>query len=539
MANKSFFTNNDLGGQEDLFSMFGIEAPAEAPSSDVDLDDDDGEATEEADEATEKPASPAKKPAKATAKAKPAKKTLTGPVQVIGCGWSATYGDEGKKYSAQEVLKLAFEAGFKEVAAAKVRMVESENTIYCETLSTSASDDDVEVKDGVTVILGQVACLIDAAACGVDADELTLYDVTEKFIELHQEYKGAGLKYSPSAKVAVPVFSDKLDAESLEANTEYTVFGSDGNKELTGSEITSFYKDYVFYKSETGIIFAQPEAPSGKGKPVPVTVTLKPADLGLTEVKEKKAVEKYSMPLEICLGNYNQSIKVTSDDFGGKDKVEKEDILNYLRPQYRAFKSKSRKFDFAYNKATSQLAVMITSGEKGASAGTAEVYSIPGKRVENTPVGVFSGVVKENGDVTSLDFKMKLPRIPYSILAEIIALFRADLGRENIAQVFWNEKDGYYIKQPSYRATKTRVGYSHALDPRKIFKREEVLVMTVHSHNTMKAFFSPVDDRDEDTTGLFGVIGKLDRTVDLAFRAGMEGCFKPLCAATLFGGGAA
>ena len=182
---------------------------------------------------------------------------------------------------------------------------------------------------------------------------------------------------------------------------------------------------------------------------------------------------------------------------------------------------------------------MISSGEKGAAAGAAATFMVPGMRVESTPLGVFKGRTENNGDVSSLDFQMKLPKIPFEILAEIIAIFKADLGKENIVQIFWNEKDGYYIKQPRFTASKTRVGYENALDPRRIFKRDEVLVMTVHSHNTMKAFFSPIDDEDEVTTGLFGVVGRLDRQAEVAFRAGMEGCFKTLCAASLFGGGVA
>ena len=170
---------------------------------------------------------------------------------------------------------------------------------------------------------------------------------------------------------------------------------------------------------------------------------------------------------------------------------------------------------------------MIISGEKGAAAVAASPF-MPGLRVETTPLGSFKGTTDINGDVTSLDFKFSLPPIPYSILAEIIAIFRADLGKENIVQIYWNKEKGYYLQQPDYEATKQRVRY---LLPRN----RDVLVMTVHSHNTMKAFFSPIDDEDELYTGLFGVIGRLDRNIDMTFRAGMEGCFKKISAGSLFG----
>ncbi len=35
--------------------------------------------------------------------------------------------------------------------------------------------------------------------------------------------------------------------------------------------------------------------------------------------------------------------------------------------------------------------------------------------------------------------------------------------------------------------------------------------MDIHSHNTMAAFFSPIDDHDEKATRLYTVIGKLNK----------------------------
>ena len=38
-----------------------------------------------------------------------------------------------------------------------------------------------------------------------------------------------------------------------------------------------------------------------------------------------------------------------------------------------------------------------------------------------------------------------------------------------------------------------------------------VLVMEIHSHNDMAAFFSLQDDKDEKRTGIYGVVGGLDK----------------------------
>lgn len=527
MAKGNFFNNNEIGGQLDMLSMFGIESP-DTDSKAEDSAEEEAGATEAAEDkgADTKPSKPKTKASKGT-------KTLTGPVQVLACGWSESYGEEGKKYSSKEIVKLAYEAGYREVACADIKCVESENTIYVQTVASSCTDEDTAVADGTTIILGQNAATITAQQCGLDADELSVYDINEKFVSLCPDFKGCLLKYNPSAKVAIPVFSNKIDGvEKIEDGKTYRVWNSDGVKEMSSADLKTFYVDYEFYQSESGVLFAMPAPPCGKGKPIAVRVTVLWQDLGLEHKTEEKVKEKYVLPLTICLAAFNQRISVDSSMFSGKEKIEREDVLEFLKPQYRVFRSPSRKFDLSYNKATNELAVMITSGEKGAAACAAASFTTPGVRVEKTPVGVFKGKTEE-GDVVALDFKFSLPPIPYDLLDEIVSIFKADLTKESIVQIYWNEEKGYYLQMPEYTASKISVSYIFPYNP-------DVLVMTVHSHNTMRAFFSPVDDADEIYTGLFGVIGRLNRVCsEMRFRAGMEGCFTPVLAGDIFGGGVA
>ena len=59
--------------------------------------------------------------------------------------------------------------------------------------------------------------------------------------------------------------------------------------------------------------------------------------------------------------------------------------------------------------------------------------------------------------------------------------------------------------------------------------RNIIQFMDIHSHNTMNAFFSRIDDEDECYPGVFGVIGRLDKEIpDVLLRAGLEGCFTTL-----------
>ena len=528
MAAKNFF-NDAVVGQTDMFSMFGLDEAEQVAESTAETTDaveaEDNAAEEDGDESEKKSAS---KPVKTPS----GKKDMEGPVEVLGCGWNATVGEQGKKYSAKQVARLVYEAGYREVAAAGLKY--KGNTLYVSTVSERASDDALSCKGGVTVILGQAAASITAEACNMSDDELSLFDVCEKFTSLVPEFSGCSLKLNASAGVAVPVFDKKIEAKSLDGNKEYSIWHSDGVKTMTGADITTFYEDYVLYESSSGTIFAMPAAPS-KGKEAATSFTVKAEDLGLTEKKEEKVKEIFTLPMKICLSNYNQVFEVTGAEFGGKEKVDREDVLNYLRPQYRAFRSSSRKFDFCYNKQSGELAVMIMSGEKGAA--TAAAFSLPatinrrGVRVENTPVGLFKGRTDINGDVSSLDFKFGMDKIPFTILFQIIALFRADLTRECVVQILWNEDEGYYIREVAYDATKTYLKYEPV-------PGRDVLVMTVHSHNTMRAIFSRTDDNDEIYTGLFGVIGCLgpNSRPEMSFRAGMEGCFKGIPTGHLFGG---
>lgn len=61
-----------------------------------------------------------------------------------------------------------------------------------------------------------------------------------------------------------------------------------------------------------------------------------------------------------------------------------------------------------------------------------------------------------------------------------------------------------------------------------------LLVMTIHSHNTMPAYFSATDNEDEKITGLYGVIGRLDRKPQIRCRASLSGSFGDIAVNKLF-----
>lgn len=112
-------------------------------------------------------------------------------------------------------------------------------------------------------------------------------------------------------------------------------------------------------------------------------------------------------------------------------------------------------------------------------------------------------------------FVPALPRIPVEQMMQILAFFRhfVQNGAENEAllNIYWDKEDQEFIVDaPEQVVTKTSVN-SQLSDE---FSSERYIhYMDIHSHNTMNAFFSPVDDHDEKATRLYTVIGRLDGCV--------------------------
>lgn len=131
-----------------------------------------------------------------------------------------------------------------------------------------------------------------------------------------------------------------------------------------------------------------------------------------------------------------------------------------------------------------------------------------------------------------------LPKIPYSMLSEILSFFKeyvTDTGElEALAYIYWSFVDSrYYVHVPKQQVSKASVDSSiPELDEDKF-----VLVMEIHSHNTMEARFSPTDDRDERATRLYTVVGRMDKVFpDITTRASVGGKYVEIEPETVFEG---
>ena len=137
--------------------------------------------------------------------------------------------------------------------------------------------------------------------------------------------------------------------------------------------------------------------------------------------------------------------------------------------------------------------------------------------IRNTEMGKFITPVSgcELLSEVRVGFIPVLPRIPSELMAQILAFFRhfVQNGAENEAllNIYWDkENQEFIVDAPEQVVSKisvdTRLSEKFAID-------RYVHYMDIHSHNTMNAFFSPVDDHDERATRLYTVVGRLDQCV--------------------------
>lgn len=109
-------------------------------------------------------------------------------------------------------------------------------------------------------------------------------------------------------------------------------------------------------------------------------------------------------------------------------------------------------------------------------------------------------------------------KIPVILLDNIVKYFRSDLKNEALARIYY--KEGEYRMDIPEIIQVGKVSISTVAPEAD----KGLLVCELHSHNTMRAFWSDVDDEDEIYPMFYGVIGRLDtETPEMRFRAVLNG----------------
>lgn len=285
---------------------------------------------------------------------------------------------------------------------------------------------------------------------------------------------------------------------------------------------------------------------------------------------KKEAKEKYKLPVTCFMATWGATFELTSSDFDGKEEVTQDDIKKHFTPMYSIFADEKRKASYIYVKETNTLSIAFISGTKGSMCAMAEYeeeaekalsygpfelirsekelqkvsqldnylgiyvpenFKEPSQRVDVLPLGVFRSILGNRMKAERVAFDSKVPKMSKTMFDNIVSFFRNNLPYEAIVQVWYNTRTRRFQLCTPSRALKSVAAISYEMPVLK----NSMLVITIHSHNTMPAFFSNTDDRDECYPGLFGVIGNLDQeTPSMAFRCGLEGVFGKLEYADLF-----
>ena len=111
-------------------------------------------------------------------------------------------------------------------------------------------------------------------------------------------------------------------------------------------------------------------------------------------------------------------------------------------------------------------------------------------------------------------FTPALPKIPAQLMGQIIAFFRTFMTEneenEALALIYWDKAENrFFAYVPKQSVCKEEVEANLHDCP---YDDEEryICYADIHSHNSMDAFFSGKDDRDERSVGLYFVLGELD-----------------------------
>jgi PRTRC genetic system protein A len=115
-------------------------------------------------------------------------------------------------------------------------------------------------------------------------------------------------------------------------------------------------------------------------------------------------------------------------------------------------------------------------------------------------------------------------KMPWHLYDLAYSYFVMDPNRERYTAIVW--QDRYRLKVPEQTREQGSVRY---------FTKSDV-VLDIHSHGTMTAWFSTQDDSDEQALRLYMVVGKVNMLIpEMELRIGVYGYFAPISVRDVFG----
>jgi len=162
---------------------------------------------------------------------------------------------------------------------------------------------------------------------------------------------------------------------------------------------------------------------------------------------------------------------------------------------------------------------VFTNAEEAEASGKV-ISVVPAKdgriyEIRKTNMGKFITPIT-SGDMLSdvrAGFTPALPLIPMDLTMSVYGFFREYMQngdeREVLVNIYWDTEDKLFIADAPEQ-TVTKASVDSKTDGEYSGERY-IHYMDIHSHNSMKAFFSDTDNNDERATRLYSVIGHLDK----------------------------
>jgi len=484
------------------------------------------------------------------------------PVEVTGRNFNVTLEGSGTISGSDVIGKLEV-LGFHEVLLSGVRLTFDEGSgklyVCSSDLKAESSDILADLSENriIKVVDGLLVAEYDITHFpGYEGDEISIDMLKNAFIDSNPQYRGCQLAYDHVQGLAYPVLQ-KVEKISFPLNVYYRGELKVMEKELSEKDIISEFCGEInqviplLKQLHNGIIIEY----SCNSKNF---FTSSRKNAASASVK-KKVEAKYTLPLNVFISTFGCKIELTEENFPQKSKITIDDIKAKLGEEMAIFKDSKREFDFLYLEDQNTLFIAIISGKKGACNDKAKRMGKPIiKMVEseeeynknlasNNFIGVYDdskgNVIKmlclphgnflgiygsgmECGTIKKVIFQRKLPLVGKKVLDEVLDYFRSIPDKEAVVRIIYNkDRNKYFVRKSRGDRHKCHIAYF--FDDKGITANSNlVCAMEVHSHNTMPAFFSSIDDADEVYPGVFGVMGDIDSTrPSVLFRAGLDGVF--------------
>ncbi len=239
-------------------------------------------------------------------------------------------------------------------------------------------------------------------------------------------------------------------------------------------------------------------------------------------VEYGKITKPVTDPKSTSIGKMKSEIETSKEFLDALKKAKDKNVLCKIKPRVIA---QSKGYGAAYKGVFTSLDETEAAGKviSIVPARDGKVYEI-----RNTEMGRFVTPIVDCELLSEVraGFVPALPLIPHTTLLDVISFFRSfmnhDAEKEALINIYWDKRNRQYIANPPKQLV-SKVSVTSELTD-EFEDGNYIHYMDIHSHNSMKAFFSQTDNADEKATRLYAIIGRLDKYVpDIRVRISTSG----------------